>query len=261
MTRTIVDSHAHLGWDSFDSDRSEVIERAFAGGVCQIVQAGVDLTDLPAAFALADQYPNIWNSVGLHPHEARHWDNNSADKIRDAFRHPSVVAIGECGLDFFYNHSQRQEQLDAFRNQVRLCRELGKPVIIHTRDAWQDTFQILHQEGKGELKGVFHCYSGSPEQIPEIERLDFYVSFSGILTFKAAKAIQETVPLVKPHRLLVETDCPYLAPEGKRGKRNEPSYVWITAEKLASLKNSSLDEIAELTSLNARNLFSIPAPV
>ena len=261
IRRTIVDSHAHLGWESFKDDRKEVIERAFAGGVCQIVQAGVDFTSLPECLEIAEQYPNIWNTVGLHPHEARHWNTDSADIIRDAFRHRSVVAIGECGLDFYYNHSERQTQLEVFRAQVRLCRELCKPLVIHTRDAWDDTFKILKEEGKGELKGVFHCFTGGPSQMPEIENLDFFVSFSGILTFKSATDIQAAALLVGNHRLLVETDCPYLAPQGKRGKRNEPFFVWITAEKLAALRKCSLDEIAEQTSLNARALYSLPDPV
>lgn len=260
MTKSIVDSHAHLGWESFKGDRTEVIERAFASGISQIVQAGVDFTSLADCLEIAEQYPNIWNSVGLHPHEARHWDANSADIIRDAFRNRSVIAIGECGLDFFYNHSERQTQLQVFREQVRLGRELAKPLIVHTRDAWDDTFKILQEEGRGELKGVFHCFTGGPAQLPEIENLDFFVSFSGILTFKRATDIQAAAPLVNVHRVLVETDSPYLAPEGKRGKRNEPSFVWVTAKKLAALRNCSLDEIAEQTSLNARDLFSLPLP-
>jgi TatD DNase family protein len=259
--KTIIDSHAHLGWDSFKEDRDEVINRAFKSGISQIVQAGVDFATLPECLEIADQYPNIWNGVGLHPHEAKHWNADSADVIRDAFRHRSVVAIGECGLDFYYNHSEREVQYQVFREQVRLCRELSKPLIIHTRDAWDDTFRILHEEGKGELRGVFHCFTGGPAQMPEIDKLGFYVSFSGILTFKTAKDIQAAAPLAASDRFLVETDSPYLAPDGKRGKRNEPSYVWITATKLAALRNTSLDEVADQTSANARELFSLPAPV
>lgn len=260
MTRTIVDSHAHLGWDSFKEDRSAVIERAFASGISQIVQAGVDFVSLPECLSIADEYANIWNGVGLHPHEAKFWDGNSADLVRDAFKHRSMVAIGECGLDYFYKHSEPETQKQVFREQVRLARELGKPLIIHTRDAWEETFAILNQEGKGEVRGVFHCFTGGPAQMPEIEKLDFYVSFSGILTFKTARDIQAAAPLVRSERVMVETDSPYLAPEGKRGKRNEPSYVWITAEKLAALRGSSLDEVAELTSANARKLFALPDP-
>ena len=258
MSKTIIDSHAHLGWESFKEDRSAVIERAFESGISQIVQAGVDFVSLPECMQIADEYANIFNGVGLHPHEAKFWNADSADIVRDAFRHKSMVAIGECGLDFYYNHSERDTQLQVFREQVRLCRELDKPLIIHTRDAWDDTFQILKEEGKGELRGVFHCFTGGPAQMPTISELDFYVSFSGILTFKSAKDIQAAAPLVSAERVLVETDAPYLAPEGKRGKRNEPSYIWITAEKLATLRGTDLDEIAETTSTNARRLFNLP---
>lgn len=261
MPNSIVDSHAHLGWDSFQEDREEVINRAFESGISQIVQAGVDHASLPESLKIADDFPNIFNGVGLHPHEAKHWNADSADIVRDAFRHKSVVAIGECGLDFYYNHSERDVQLQVFREQVRLCLELNKPLIIHTRDAWDDTFEILKQEGKGELRGVFHCFTGGPAQIPAIKELDFFVSFSGILTFKSAKDIQAAAPLVAADRVLVETDAPYLAPEGKRGKRNEPSYIWITAEKLAALRGCSKDDIAAQTSENARALFSLPAPL
>jgi TatD DNase family protein len=260
IEKGIVDSHAHLGWESFKEDRDDVIKRAFDQGISQIVQAGVDFVSLPECLEIAEKYANIFNGVGLHPHEAKHWNADSADVVRDAFRHPSVVAIGECGLDYFYNHSERETQLQVFREQVRLCRELNKPLIIHTRDAWDDTFQIIHEEGKGEVKGVFHCFTGGPAQMPEIERIDFYVSFSGIVTFKKSADIQAAAPMVKPSRILVETDSPYLAPEGKRGKRNEPSFVWITAQKLATLRATDLSEIAEQTSENARRLFSLPSP-
>jgi TatD DNase family protein len=260
MEKSIVDSHAHLGWDSFKEDRKEVIERAFASGITQIVQAGVDFVSLPECLEIADSYANIWNGVGLHPHEAKFWDANSADVIKDAFKHRSMVAIGECGLDYFYNHSERETQIEVFKEQVRLARSLGKPLIIHTRDAWDDTFEILKSEGKGEVRGVFHCFTGGPAQMPEIEKLDFYVSFSGILTFKKATDIQAAAPMVAADRVMVETDSPYLAPEGKRGKRNEPSYIWITAEKLAALRAVDLQQMAEQTSANARKLFSLPHP-
>ncbi|MBX9688843.1 MAG: TatD family hydrolase [Candidatus Obscuribacterales bacterium] len=257
MAKSIVDSHAHLGWDSFKEDRNEVIERAFASGISQIVQAGVDFNGLPECLQIAERYPNIWNGVGLHPHEAKHWDGNSADIIRDAFKHKSIVAIGECGLDYYYDHSERDVQISVFKEQVKLAKELNKPLIIHSRDAWQETFEVLKTTGKGEVRGVFHCFTGGPAQIPEIKDLDFYVSFSGILTFKSAKDIQAAAPLVADDRFLLETDSPYLAPEGKRGKRNEPSFIWITAEKLAALRGASLEETAEKASRNTRALFAL----
>lgn len=255
--RTIIDSHAHLGWDSFKEDRDEVIQRALDEGIVQIVQAGVDLESMNDQLALADQYSHIYNGVGLHPHEAKHWNGQSADKLRAAAKHHSVVGIGECGLDFYYNHSDRDVQIEVFRQQVDLAIELNLPVIIHTRDAWAETFEVLMPK-KGKLRGVFHCFTGGPDVIPAIKELDFYVSFSGIVTFGSAKDIQAAAPLVPAHRITVETDCPYLAPQGKRGKRNEPSFIWLTAQKIATLRSMELDEVAQVTSRNARELFSLP---
>lgn len=260
MNSTIIDSHAHLGWDSFQEDRAEVIQRAFDSGVCQIVQAGVDLESIKDMLALAENNHNIYNGIGLHPHEAKHWTEDSADCIRQAVKHPSVVAIGECGLDFYYNLSDKDQQIDVFKRQIQLALELSKPLIVHTRDAWEETFHILNQEGQGRLKGVFHCFTGSPEHLPEIVKLDFYVSFSGILTFKNAQNLRAAAQIVQQDRYLVETDCPYLAPDGKRGKRNEPSFIWITAEKLAELRKISLAQVAEESSANARRLFQLPQP-
>jgi len=258
--KSIIDSHAHLAWDSYAEDQQAVIERAFQSGVVQIVHAGVDLNSIPEMIALADQYSEIFVGFGLHPHEARLWSNEAETVLREALAHPKAVAVGECGLDFYYNHSDRQSQLTAFAQQVRIARELGKPLIVHSRDAWEDTFAVLKQEGSGQISGVFHCFTGGPEVIPPIEQLDFYVSFSGIVTFKKAADIQAAAPLVRENRLLVETDCPYLAPQPVRGKRNEPAYVWMVAEKLAELRGVSVEALAQLTVDNARRLFALPIP-
>lgn len=258
MNISIIDSHAHLGWDSFKEDQAEVIKRAKESGVCQIVQAGVDFAGTESMLKLAENHDWIFNGVGLHPHEAKHWSCDSADFIRQTCKHPSIVAIGECGLDFYYEHSDKESQIRVFIEQVRLALELNKPLIIHTRDAWPETFEILRKEGGGQLKGVFHCFTGGPEHLDQINDLDFYVSFSGILTFKNAQNIQAAARLIKPERYLVETDCPYLAPEGKRGKRNEPSFIWLTAKKLAELRGITLELVAGESSNNARRLFSLP---
>src|SRR4030095_2528365 len=187
--KEIIDSHAHLVWDSYAEDQKEVIERAWQSGVVQIVHAGVDLTSIPEMIALADQYSGIFLGFGLHPHEAKLWNNEAEAALRRALAHPKAVAIGECGLDYYYNHSDRESQLTAFAQQVRLARELSKPLIVHSRDAWEDTFSILQEEGGGQVPGVFHCFTGGPEVLPTIEKLDFYVSFSGIVTFKKAANI------------------------------------------------------------------------
>jgi TatD DNase family protein len=258
MPATIIDSHAHLDWESFSTDRDEVIQRAFAAGVVQMVQAGVYLHAIPDMLALAELYENIFIGVGLHPHEAKSWDDRSQSQIEKACAHPKVVGIGECGLDFHYNHSDRDVQLAVFAHQVELARELRKPLIIHTRNAWDETFEILAKHGRGDVRGVFHCFTGGPEVIPQIRELDFYVSFSGIVTFPKATDIQAACPLVPGDRVLVETDCPYLAPQGMRGKRNEPANVWLVADKVAQLRGVSRDDLATTTSENARRLFGLP---
>jgi TatD DNase family protein len=259
MTTTIIDSHAHLDWESFKEDRDIVIQRAWDADVSQIVQAGVYLNAIPDMLKLAEEHANIHIGIGLHPHEAKDWNEQSEQQIRQGALHPKVVGIGECGLDFHYNHSERETQLSVFAKQVDLARELKKPLIIHTRNAWEETFSILKDHGKGEITGVFHCFSGGPEVLPEIRDLDFYVSFSGIVTFPKATDIQAAAPLVPIERILVETDCPYLAPQGMRGKRNEPANVWLVAQKIAELRSTSKDEIAAQTSANARRLFNLPS--
>ena len=254
----IIDSHAHLAWESFNQDVEQVIERARQEHVVQIVQAGVDFESIPQMIALASRYSHIFFGAGLHPHEAKHWDSNSADVLKTAAGDPKNIAIGECGLDFHYNLSDRQQQLLAFQGQVEIARELGKPLIIHSRDAWEDSFAVLHQAGKGEVRGVFHCFTGGPEVLPQIEELDFYVSFSGVVTFHNAQSIQMAAPLVSADRIMVETDCPYLSPHPLRGKRNEPANIWHTAAKLAQLRGVSVEEIAATTSKNTRRLFGLP---
>jgi len=256
----IIDSHAHLTWESYAQDQKEVIERAFNKAVVQIVQAGTDIQSIPEMLRLSEDYPQIFVGVGVHPHEAKFWDNDAGEIIRDVALHPKVVAVGECGLDYYYNHSDRSAQLQAFRAQVMLAKELNKPLIVHCRDAWDDALAILEEEGGGKVRGVFHCFTGGPDLLPRIEALDFYLSFSGILTFANAKNVQAAAPVARPERLLVETDCPYLAPQPVRGKRNEPAYVWMVAQKLADLRGTTLEDIAAITARNARELFGLPEP-
>lgn len=258
--REIIDSHAHLAWESYAEDQKAVIERAFQAGVVQIVHAGVDMKTVSEMIALAEEYPQIFLGFGLHPHEARFWSEETEVALRRALTHPKAVAVGECGLDYYYNHSDRQAQLRAFTAQVSLARELSKPLIVHSRDAWDDTFAVLHELEGCQASGVFHCFTGGPEVLAKIESLDFYVSFSGIVTFRNTNEIQKAARLVREDRILVETDCPFLAPQPVRGKRNEPAYVWMVAEKVADLREVSVDEIARSTTDNARRLFRLPAP-
>jgi TatD DNase family protein len=256
---SIIDTHAHVIQEFFGDDQSDVIARAFASGIIQMVNPAVTLNSIPELIKLADRYEQLFIAVGLHPHDAKDWqDGKSASTIIDTAKHPKVVAIGECGLDFFYNHSEREVQIRVFKEQVRLAKKLDKPIIIHCRDAWTETIEIL-QEEKG-VRGVFHCFTGTPDLVPKIKALDFYVSFSGILTFPNAQAIQAAAPLISENRFLVETDCPFLAPQKVRGQRNEPSFVWFVAEKLASLRNASLQQVSQAAVSNAQTLFRLPRP-
>jgi TatD DNase family protein len=255
----IVDSHAHVVSQYFPEDQQSVIERSLKANVRQIVNPGVDVDSIPELISLSEKHDHIYIGVGVHPHEADTWTQAAEAAIRKACQHPKVVAIGECGLDFYYKNSSEQAQLHAFIKQIQIAKDFGKPLIIHCRDAFDQLKEILKAEAKG-VRGVLHCFTGSPTTLSALGEFDFYVSFSGIVTFPNAKDIQAAAPLVKQERLLVETDCPFLAPQKMRGKRNEPAFVWMVAEKLAELRSVSLDEIARTCSKNARELFGLPEP-
>jgi TatD DNase family protein len=256
----IVDSHAHLVKEFFAEDQKLIIANMKAANVRQIINPGIDLKTIPELIELADNNDNIYLGIGLHPHQANEWDEFSVKTIENYINHPKVVAIGECGLDFYYNNSPKEAQIFALKEQLRLARQFSKPVIIHCRDAWNELFEIL-AENTEPIRGVLHCFTGNTEVISRLNQLgrhvDFYVSFSGILTFPKAQDIQAAAKIVDDNKLLVETDCPFLAPLPVRGKRNEPAYVWYTAEKLAELRNQSLATIAALCTTNAQKLFGL----
>lgn len=254
----IVDSHAHLMQEYFKDSLEEVVQRSIDNKVVQLVNPAVIVENAEELLALCNRHANIYMALGQHPHEAKDWTEQSGLTLEKNLEHSKVVGVGECGLDFYYNHSEKDVQLKVFREQVKLAIKHAKPVIVHCRDAWQECLDLLLEENDSHLRGVFHCFTGGPELLPAIEKLDFYVSFSGILTYKTAREIQEAAVLVKKERMLVETDCPYLAPVPMRGKQNEPSYVWWTAQKLADLKGMTLEETAQVTSQNTRDLFNLP---
>jgi TatD DNase family protein len=268
----IIDSHAHLllEYCADNSDETQekslallkeeqqaVIQRSFASNVRQIVNPGVDLETIPELIDLAEKHEHIYVGVGLHPHSAKNWTDQSELAIRKAAEHPKVVAIGECGLDFYYNNSSREDQFHALRRQMCIAKEVAKPLIIHCRDAFDQLKELLLAEGKG-LRGVLHCFTGSPANLAAFEEFDLYVSFSGIVTFPKAKEVQAAAVVARKDRLLVETDCPFLAPQKVRGKKNEPAYVWMVAEKLAELRATTLSDIAQSCSDNTRALFGLP---
>jgi TatD DNase family protein len=259
-----VDSHCHVSADEFAADRAEVLARTWAAGVDALVAigAGYGVDANAGAVALASSDPRVFATVGVHPHDARLLDDAGRAKLRAWLAAPRVVAVGECGLDYWYEHSPRAEQRAVFAEHVALARELGLPVSIHVRDRGQDAYEelleIWKSEGRGALTGVLHCYT---HDLPFAKRaLDagLDVSFSGILTFKSAEALREVALALPLERMLVETDAPLLAPQGHRGERNEPARVALVGECLARLRQRPLEEIAAVTSANARRLFRLP---
>ena len=255
-----VDSHAHIDGPEFDADRDEVIERASAAGVTTILNVGTGDPHsgvFDRAIELGRKHAWIYTAIGTHPHDARFYDDAAEQKIRELITAGErVVAWGEIGLDFHYDNSPRDVQLDVFKRQLRAARECDVPVIIHTRQAEWETIEILKNDYDGSnRKGVFHCFTGSQELATRALELGFMISFSGIVTFRKAEDLREITKEIPLDKLLIETDCPFLAPVPHRGKRNEPSYVVEVARCLAELRGLEIEEVAQLTTHNFTRLF------
>jgi len=253
----IVDTHAHLDSSQFHDEVEVVISRAAAAGVTTILTVGCDLPSSRTSIALAKRFADVWASVGIHPHDAVTVDDAALTELRQLASHPKVVAIGEVGLDFYRDRAPRDVQRAAFRAQIRLARELAKPLIVHDRDAHTEVLAILREEGAAEIGGVMHCFSGDLELARACVALGFFISFAGPLTYPANGALRAVAEALPVDVMLVETDCPYLSPQPWRGKRCEPAYTKATAEELARIKGLSLDDVARVTSLNAFRLFGI----
>ncbi|MBI2374061.1 MAG: TatD family hydrolase [Deltaproteobacteria bacterium] len=254
----LLDSHAHL--DGFGERLPAVLERARVAGVGAIVAIGAsdgEASNAPTV-AIAEARPNIFATVGVHPHDARIVDPACIERIRALLSHPKVVGVGETGLDYHYDHSPRGRQLEAFRSFVGLARDVAKPLVIHTREAEEDTVRVLREERAKDVGGVFHCFGGGHALAGAALELGFYISFSGVLTFKNAETLREIARNLPRDRALIETDCPFLAPVPMRGKKNEPAFVEHTARRLAELWGVPLDEVGRITSDNARRLFRLP---
>ncbi len=249
----LVDSHCHLDNPQFDADREAVIERALAAGVERLVAIGTGTgpSDLEAGVRLADRYPCFLATVGVHPHDARKASEDTYRRLRELLAHPKVVALGEIGLDYHYDHSPREVQRDVFVEQIRVARDARKPIVIHTREAWEDTLALIEQHwSPAGLPGIMHCFSGTTAEAERCVELGFYLSFGGIVTFPKALELQQAAKRAPIGRILVETDAPYLAPVPNRGKRNEPAFMVQTARKLAELRGETLESIAAATSAN-----------
>ena len=253
----LIDSHAHIDDDRFDADREAVLSRARAAGVDLIVNIGADMASSARSVALAEQYPQVYATVGMHPHDAKDMREQDYQQLVRWAAQPKVVAIGEIGLDYHYDLSPRPVQQEVFLRQLDIARQTGKPFVVHEREAHADTFEIIRSAAKG-LEGVFHCFSGSVETARQYLKLGFYVSIAGPVTFPKSAKTKEVARYVPLDRLLVETDSPYLTPQAFRGRRNEPAYVRLVAEEIASLRELPLEELARATSENACRLFRIP---
>ncbi|MBO0722782.1 MAG: TatD family hydrolase [Blastocatellia bacterium] len=253
-----IDSHAHLDDAKYDGDRAEVISRARAAGIDTILEiCGTEIArgSLDQGIALAEEYPFIYAAIGVHPHEANLYDDAIERKLVELSLHDKVVGWGEIGLDYYYDNSPRDVQRGVFGRQLGLARSGGLPAIIHTRDAEDDTIAIL-RESKIDT-GVIHCFTGTKRLADAAIGMGFYLSFSGVLTFKTANEIREVARSMPLEKILIETDCPYLSPVPHRGKRNEPSFVLETAAKLAELRGCDVAEIAQITSDNFKRLFNL----
>ncbi|WP_078543214.1 TatD family hydrolase [Litchfieldia alkalitelluris] len=253
----LIDTHAHLNALQYEEDVEEVIDRARLEGVEKMVVVGFDRPTIKRAIELADQYEFIYATIGWHPVDAIDMTEEDLHWIEELTAHPKVVAIGEMGLDYYWDKSPKDIQKEVFRKQIALAKKVKLPIVIHNRDATADIVEILKEENAAEVGGIMHCFTGSFEVAKQCMDMNFYISFGGPVTFKNAKQPKEVAKQIPLDRLLIETDCPYLTPHPFRGKRNEPSYVKYIAEQLAELKEVTFDEIAQKTSDNALKIFDI----
>lgn len=252
----MIDTHAHLQWPAFDKDREQVIERAFAAGLKTIVSVGYDLNASREATKIATDHGAIYAVVGIHPHNAKTISTSVLDSLRELAHTPKVVAIGEIGLDYYRDLSPRQRQKEAFEQQIRLAKELQLPIIVHDREAHYDVLEVLRKFGK-DVKGILHCFSGDLSMAEEVIELGYLISVAGPVTFPNARKLHQLVQHLPDASIILETDCPFLSPQSRRGERNEPLFILETAHKVAELKGMQVDELVELTSQNAERFFEI----
>ncbi len=252
----LVDSHCHLDFNDFEDDMEDIISRAKENGVTAMLNAGNNMNELENQLKLSEKYPFIYAAVGVHPHNAQEYPGLKAEDIVARTEHKKVVAIGECGLDYYYDYAPRDVQIEIFKEQIKAAQISGLPLIIHTRDADEDTINLLGEAYKEKaFTGEIHCFSSSKKLADFALSIGFYISASGIITFNKSVELREIFEQVPLDRLLVETDSPFLAPVPMRGKRNEPAFVYYTAERLAQIKDIPLEKLAQITSDNFYKLF------
>lgn len=250
----LIDSHAHIQLSQFNGDRDAVLKRAREASVSTILVIGFDMETSLGAVELAEKHPQVYATAGVHPHDAKNLTPDILETFRDLAGHPKVIALGEMGLDYYLNRSPRPLQQEAFEKQLDLAEETQMPIIVHNRDAYADILPILEAR-QGKIQGVLHCFTGDVELMHRSLALGFHIGIGGIVTYPNAKEVQAVAKEVPEDRLLIETDCPWLSPQFRRGKRNEPSYVRAVAEKIAVLRGTSIETIGATTTKNFQTLF------
>ena len=258
----MLDSHTHIDMREFDDDLERVLQRARESGVAAVIDIGIDIASSEAAIALAEQHSDVFATVGIHPHDASKVTDAAIGRLEELAKHPRVVAVGETGLDFYRNRSSKESQVESFKRQLEIASKAGLPVVIHSRNANDEVFEILSEWVAGRKSeerpvGVLHCFSGDAELGRKYIDMGFLIAFDGPVTYpkSSATGVAKEIPLDK---ILIETDCPFLTPQAHRGKRNEPSYVSYVATKIAEVKGVSYESVADVTSANAIRLFRLP---
>lgn len=252
-----IDSHVHLDDERFDDDREQLIKSLKENNIELVLNAGADLKTSLNSVELSKKYDFIYAAVGCHPHDTKYMNDDTMNIFRDLSKNKKVLAIGEIGLDYYYDNSDRETQKKWFREQIRLAKELDMPYIVHDRDAHEDILRIMKEEHYDGSRGILHCFSSSVEMAMEFIKLGFYISLGGQVTFKKAKTPKLVAKEIPLNNLLIETDCPYLTPEPFRGKRNNPSLVSYVAEEIALIKDIPVEKVAEQTSINFKKLFNL----
>ncbi len=252
-----VDTHAHLFYPNFNGEVDQIIERANNAGVNYIIVPGTDLATSKKAIEFAEQYESVYAAVGVHPHDTAEWKDSFIDTLEEFSNHPKVVAIGEIGLDYYYDFSPKEIQIEAFKKQIDLAVKVNLPIIVHNRESNDDLMRIIREYCDTSLRAQFHCFAGSVADAKELTKMGHFISFPGNITFKKSDDLREVLKSVGPQKILLETDSPFMTPVPYRGQRNEPSYVILVAEKIAEIFNIDLDDVARMTNYNVYNLFGV----
>jgi TatD DNase family protein len=252
-----IDTHAHLFYENFENDLDEVIAKAKEAGVDKIIVPATDIPTAKQTVELTKKYEMIYGAVGVHPHETKNWNDDLTKEIEELSQNPKIVAIGEIGLDYYYDFSPKEKQIQAFKAQIELALKINKPIVVHNRESDEDIMNIIRSYKESGLRAQFHCFNGNKEDANELIEMGHIISFTGNITFKKADSLRETLAGIELKNLLLETDSPFMTPVPHRGKRNDPSYVKFVAEKISEVHNLSIDEVARITSENVHNFYGI----